>query len=126
VAAGVAGSVLIVDDDPVLVSELRTALAPYDVVVDDTDDPPGAVKLLGERKYCGMVLDLVLKDGSGFDVLHHLVKENLTVPTVVVSSKLPSYVREMLDAERVKLVFPKPVEPRLLAAIILGMCGIQS
>jgi DNA-binding response OmpR family regulator len=122
----VAGSVLIVDDDPAVVSALRTELAAYDVVVDEAEEPGGAAKLLSERQYCGMVLDLVLKDGSGFDVLHHLTRENLAVPTVVVTSRLPAYVREMLDSEQVKLVFPKPVDPRLLAAIVLGMCGIQS
>jgi len=119
-------SVLIVEDDLSLVDILRTALAPYEVIVDTAEDPRRAAELLGERAYCGMVLDLVLKSGSGFEVLSHIERAGLNVPTVVVTGKLPSYVREMLDANQVKLVFPKPVEPRLLTAIILGLCGIPS
>jgi DNA-binding NtrC family response regulator len=121
-----ARSVLLVEDDLSFVDVLRTALEPYGVVVDTAEEPVRAAELLGERTYCGLVLDLVLKNGSGFDVLHHIEREGIDVPTVVVTGKLPSYVREMLDADNVKLVFPKPVEPRLLAAIVLGLCGIAS
>lgn len=119
-----AGQVLIVDDDRALVSALRTELMGFNVAVESAHDASTASSMLEERKYCGMVLDLVLENGSGFDVLHHLAARRIHVPTVVVTSKLPSYVREMLDAEHVKLVFPKPVEPRLLATVVLGLCGI--
>jgi hypothetical protein len=32
----------------------------------------------------------------------------------------------MLSEEQVKLVFPKPIEMRVLSAVILGLCGIES
>lgn len=123
---GVADQVLIVDDDPSLLENLRAELARYGVKLDGATSAAGAAALLDEQRYCGMVLDLVLADGSGFDVLHHVAARRIAVPTVVVTSKLPSYVREMLNEEHVKLVFPKPVEARLLAAIVLGLCGIAS
>ena len=127
VAAGlVAGKVLVVDDDPTLFNALRVALATHDIVVDSAVDADSAASMLSANQYCGLVLDLVLAHGSGFDVLRHIATSRLELPTVVVTSKLPSYVREMLNAEHVKLVFPKPVEPRLLAAIVLGMCGIAA
>ncbi|HEX2059752.1 MAG TPA: response regulator [Thermoanaerobaculia bacterium] len=121
-----AASVLIVDDDADVVRELRTVMAAHDIHVESASTPEGAATLLDQQRFCGLVLDLVLENGSGFDVLHHLSKRNLKVPTVVVTSKLPSYVREMLSAEDVKLVFPKPVEPRLLTAVVLGLCGIAT
>lgn len=120
------GHVLIVDDDPSLAADLGAELAVHGVVVESALDAPSAIGLLGENRFCGLVLDLVLENGSGFDVLHHIAEQKMTVPTVVVTGKLPTYVREMLNAEHVKLVFPKPVEPRLLAAIVLGLCGIAS
>lgn len=82
--------------------------------------------LLDSGRYCGLVLDLVLPDGSGFDVLRHIEKNGITVVTVVVTAKLPAYVLRMLEEEHVKLVFPKPVDPRLLGAVVLGMCGIAN
>jgi DNA-binding response OmpR family regulator len=119
-------TILIVDDDPEVLVSLRKVLEEHDVVVESARDAITASALIDERRFCGMVLDLVLETGNGFDVLHHLKTKGTRIPTVVVSSKLPSYVREMLDADQVKLVFPKPVEPRLLAAIVLGLCGIAS
>jgi DNA-binding response OmpR family regulator len=121
-----AGAVLVVDDDPSLAVSLRNALASQDVVIDSATDAATAAALLDERRYCGLVLDLVLPDGSGFDVLRHIESKGIGVAIVVVTQKLPAYVREMLAEEQVKLVFAKPVDARLLGAVVLGMCGIAS
>lgn len=115
-----------VDDDLSLAEQLRIALTGRDVGISTASGAAEAARLLDQERFCGLVLDLVLDDGNGFDVLRHIARQGLDVPIVIVSSKLPSYVREMLDAEHVKLVFPKPVDPRLLSAIVLGLCGIAS
>lgn len=125
-ARPMAASVLIVEDDPAIVSELREAMSAHEIEVVTASNAEAAKALLDERSFCGLVLDLVLENGSGFDVLHHLSRNAIHVPTVVMTSKLPSYVREMLDAENVKLVFPKPIEPKLMTAVVLGLCGIAS
>ena len=120
----VAGSVLIVDDDPSVVEALRQVL-PQDVEVASAADAATATAMLDARSYCGLVLDLVLETGSGLDVLRHMELRQMRIPTVVITSKLPSYLREMLHEDQVKLVFPKPIDPRLLAAIVTGLCGIS-
>jgi DNA-binding NtrC family response regulator len=122
-AQRVAGSVLIVDDDPSIAESLRRVLPP-EVQLTSAKDAARAMALLDERPFCGLILDLVLVDSNGFDVLHHMKRKQLVVPTVVVTGKLPAYVREMLDQQQVKLVFPKPIEPMLLAAIVRGLCGM--
>jgi len=114
---------LVVDDDPAVVEKLREVLESHGVTVHAATNAESAIRLLGEHELCGLVLDLVLESGSGFDVLHHLSKQKMAIPTIVVTAKLPSYVREMLNAEQVKLVFPKPVDARLLGTIVLGLCG---
>ena len=121
-----AASVLIVEDDASVVRELLEAMSEHDVSVVTASNAETANALLDQQQFCGLVLDLILETGSGFDVLHHLSRNKIRVPTVVMTSKLPSYVREMLDAENVKLVFPKPIEPKLLSAVVLGLCGIAS
>ena len=121
-----AGAVLVVDDDLTLADSLRAALASNDVQIETAIDALTACALLDEGRFCGLVLDLVLEDSNGFEVLRHLEREAITIPTIVVTQKLPAYVQEMLADEQVKLVFPKPVEPRLLGAVVLGLCGIAS
>ena len=117
------GSVLIVDDDPSVVEALRRVL-PLEVDVASAADAASATALLDERPFCGLVLDVVLEAGNGFDVLRHMASRQLRIPTVVITAKLPDYLREMLNEEQVKLVFPKPIEPRLLAAVVTGLCGM--
>lgn len=121
-----AGAVLVVDDDLSLAESLRDELASLAVVIEAAVDAPTACALLDERRFCGLVLDLVLEDSNGFEVLRHLERERINIPTVVVTQKLPAYVKEMLSEEQVKLVFPKPVDPRLLGAVVMGMCGIAN
>ena len=119
-----AGTVLVVDDDVTLAESLREALASEEVTIHSATDAATASAMLDSQKYCGLVLDLVLEDSNGFEVLRHLERGKITIPTIIVSQKLPSYVREMLAEEQVKLVFPKPVDARLLGAVVMGMCGI--
>jgi DNA-binding NtrC family response regulator len=121
-----AGAVLVVDDDVALAVALRETLASEDVLIETAADAATACTLLSERRFCGLVLDLILEDSNGFDVLRYLEREAIAIPTIVVTQKLPAYVREMLTEEQVKLVFPKPVDPRLLGAVVMGMCGISN
>jgi DNA-binding response OmpR family regulator len=119
-------TVLIVDDDPAFGESVRKALEGYPVGVDIAYDAETAMEKLSARKYCGMLLDLVLPDANGFDLLRYAEQNKIVVPTVIVSEKLPAYVREMLHEEQVKLVFPKPVEWKLLGTVVLGLCGIPT
>jgi DNA-binding response OmpR family regulator len=119
-------SVLVVDDDPHVVDAIRAELQARDVNVEAAGDARSACALLDERRFCGLILDVVLAAGNGFDVLRHLDRRGMVLPTVVITHKLPVYVREMLSEEQVKLVFPKPIEMRVLSAVILGLCGIES
>jgi two-component system response regulator ResD len=119
----VPGKVLVVDDDPSIIQLLRDALAKEGVTVDGAHDVKSAVALLDTHTFCCLVLDLVLENSSGFDVLRELERRKLLLPAVVVSERLPTYVREMLREDQVKLVFPKPMDTRLIAAVVLGLCG---
>lgn len=116
--------VLVVDDDVTVAADLRGELGSQQMQVESVTDAPAAIAALEAKPYCGMILDLVLDNSSGFDVIDYVAKNNLQVPIVVLTGKLPTYVREMLSAEHVKLVIPKPVEPRLLASIVVGLCGM--
>lgn len=116
------GKVLVVDDDPAVVLSLREALGKHGVVIESATNAAAAATLLDSHTFCGLVLDLVLDDSSGFDVLRDLERRQLQLPTIILTEKLPSYVREMLSEEQVKLVFPKPVDTRLVATVVVGLC----
>ncbi|MEA2465170.1 MAG: Response regulator receiver domain, partial [Acidobacteriota bacterium] len=77
--------VLVVDDDVTIAAELRTELSSYQVQVETATDAASAIASLEANPFCGMILDLVLANGSGFDVLEHMAKKKLTIPIVVLS-----------------------------------------
>lgn len=118
-------AVLIVEDDVAVVAQLRESLTGHEVSTQVARDSAAAIKLLESGSFCGLVLDLVLDSGSGFDVLRYLNRNRIDLPTVVISSKLPDYVRELLVEDQVKLILAKPIDIRLLTTITLGLCGIM-
>jgi DNA-binding response OmpR family regulator len=117
-------TVLVVEDDSTVVADLRSALAGQPMTTEVARDSASAIRLLESGKFCGLVLDLVLDGGSGFDVLRYLNRNRIDLPTVVISSRLPDYVRELLVEDQVKLILAKPLDMKLLATIVLGLCGI--
>lgn len=113
--------VLVVDDDQMVGSELEHELDRPDVVVHVAPTAQAATDLLDENRYAVIILDIVLAGGSGFDVLHHARKKGIDAPVIVVSAYVPEYVRELLaDLQLVRIIHPKPYDPKALAALVLA------
>ena len=68
------GSVLLVDDEPKIRETLSRALKDdgHDVVA--TGDPRDAIRLLTERPFDVLVVDNVMPDLSGLDIIQHVVR----------------------------------------------------
>jgi len=120
-----ARTALLVDDDPLTMESVREFLPWRQVKVESTSNPNEAIDCLRKHSYCGVVLDLALSNGGGMEVLRHLSEEHLDVPIVVITSKFPEAIRDMPIAKAIKLVLARPLDPSLLASIILGLCGIE-
>ena len=121
-----AGAVLVVDDDPSFLSELQSSLAPHGIAIDTAGDAATATELVDTNHYCGLVIDLVLANGSGVDLVQKISDRQPGVPVVLVTERIPSYVRQLLAEEQIKLVLSEQIEPRMLGSIVLGLCGIAA
>ena len=117
---------LLVDDDMSVGHSLLEAVAAFPVELEVAHEVGKALERLSSQSYRGLVLDLELPDGSGFDVLRFLSERQIHLPTIVITRKLPDYVRELLVADDIKLVLPKPIDSTLLASALLGLCGIET
>jgi CheY-like chemotaxis protein len=115
---------LIVDPDPDIIDSVRELLPWREVRVESTADPHAAIECLEKGSYSGLILDLGLAAGDSLDVLRHMSDRRMDIPIVVVASQFPDEIRELPIAPAIKLVVARPVEPELLAAIILGLCGM--
>jgi two-component system, sensor histidine kinase and response regulator len=68
-------SVLVVDDDPDIPPLVDAAFSPFHIRIDWVPSGLEALDRLQQRMYDLVVLDLVMEDLHGFDVLRHLRAE---------------------------------------------------
>ncbi len=118
------GSILAIDDDPVVGKVLKVTLGLAGHEVQVVTDLSEAYDALGDSRYDLILLDLNLPDGSGFDLLRH-VRETLNRPTpVIVLSGLKqehNVVRGLeLGADD---YVTKPFSPREVAARVERWLG---
>lgn len=79
-------SLLIVDDDPEIREELGSYLSLYGLEVAAAKNGADAKKLLCERQFDIMLLDLWLGGENGFDVLRQLRKNN-QIPCIMITAQ---------------------------------------
>ncbi len=109
---------LIVDDSAFFLQMMEALLRPYCDSLIRAASREEAVAALDRHPDTELVLlDMVLGDGEGFDVLQHLAEHSDALPAVIVMTARPS--RE--DAERAALMgaigyLAKPVSIREIAA----------
>lgn len=118
-----ARSALLVDDDPATGNTVRKLLPRFQVKLEATGNAAEAIECLREHHYCGLVLNL---DAAGCgDVLRQMSTLRMTVPIVLITSKFPDALRDLRIVDDIKLVIARPFDMSLLAAMILGLCGIE-
>jgi DNA-binding response OmpR family regulator len=100
---------LVVEDDRSLSEQLLHSLRDKDRTRDFAADVVEAKRLLARRTYRVVVLDLVLPDGTGFDVLDSIrVEKRSPMHLVVLTADASQLVH--LDRSAVKTVMFKPLD----------------
>jgi two-component system response regulator QseB len=78
--------VLVVEDDPVLQDGLTVGLGIHGVTAEGVGTCADALAALETTAFDAVVLDVMLPDGSGFDVLRTLRQRNDTVPVLLLTA----------------------------------------
>jgi len=81
--------ILVVDDDPVTVDLLETTLRAAGYKTHSAHSGKSALALLGQTLVDGILLDLLMPDMDGFEVLRHLKKDSRLsdIPIFVLTAK---------------------------------------
>jgi DNA-binding response OmpR family regulator len=79
--------ILVVEDDPILSDGLRAGLGLIGATVDCVASCGDAGAALGTTEFSAVVLDLMLPDGSGLDVLRDLRARGNTTPVVLLTAR---------------------------------------
>ena len=78
--------ILVVEDDSFLQGLMVSKLQKSDFEVDNASNGEKAMTLLDETKYSLILLDLMLPDISGFDILKNLKSLGRKTPVIVFSN----------------------------------------
>jgi DNA-binding response OmpR family regulator len=78
---------LIIEDEPQLANSIQTYLTGHDFVCEWAADTRTAMDKISTYDYDCVLLDLMLPDGSGFDILKQLRSQNKTEGVIIISAK---------------------------------------
>jgi len=113
--------VLVVEDDPAIRRLVEKLLTRLKIVIDVAADGRTAIDRLRTHHYSALILDLMIPELDGFEIIEFLKKEQLTVPVAVVSA-VSQQALTKLDLDVVKLVISKPFDVDQFTKAIVRLC----
>lgn len=100
---------LIVEDDPAIRRLVEKLLVRNKFEIDAASDGRTAMQKLQTQHYSVLVLDLMVPEVNGFEIIDYVKKEKLHTPIAVVSA-VSQQALSNLDLDVVKLVISKPFD----------------
>jgi DNA-binding response OmpR family regulator len=113
--------VLIVEDDPGIRRLAVKLLQRKGMLVDTAADGRVAMEKIRDGNYTVIILDLMLPEASGYEVID-FIKSNGTTTSVAVVSAVSQQALTRLDLDVVKLVISKPFDVDEFTKAIVGLC----
>ncbi|WP_267360702.1 MULTISPECIES: response regulator [unclassified Methylobacterium] len=78
--------ILVLEDDPMLSDGLTSGLSLHGMSVECVSTCSDAVSIFDATHYSAAILDLMLPDGSGLDVLSHIRARDNTMPVMILTA----------------------------------------
>jgi DNA-binding NtrC family response regulator len=100
--------VLVADDDATILHLLTTMLTRYDYEVETATNGREALTKMAENSYDVVLLDLMMPEVSGFDVLQNLPPADASARNVVIISAVPHHVLTGAANDHVFATLQKP------------------
>jgi DNA-binding response OmpR family regulator len=112
---------LIVEDDPAIRRLVEKLLRRHAIEIDLAGDGRTAIDKLRTNAYSVLILDLMVPEMNGFDVIDFLKSEGNKVPVAVVSA-VSQQALTKLDLDVVKVVISKPFDVDEFTKAVLQLC----
>lgn len=113
---------LVVEDDPAIRRLVEKLLTRLKIEIDVAGDGRTAMNKLRSQHYSVLVLDLMVPELDGFEIIEMIKQEKMNVPVAVVSA-VSQQALTKLDLDVVKLVISKPFDVDEFTKAILELCA---
>lgn len=113
---------LVVEDDPAIRRLVEKILRRLHVEIDTASDGRTALDMLRSQRYSVLVLDLMVPEINGFEIIEFVKESRLNVPVAVVSA-VSQQALTNLDLDVVKLVISKPFDVDEFSKAIIALCA---
>jgi CheY-like chemotaxis protein len=117
-------TILIVEDDPPTQMLLETLVQRYGYESALAPDGAVAIELLGRRDFDAVILDLMMPQVGGAEVIDFLVREGKRVPVILCTAAGPRRTSDF-DGDVVRAVVRKPFDIEALMATVAELIGKQ-
>ena len=112
---------LVVEDDPAIRRLVEKLLVRHGIDIESAADGRTAVEKLRTNRYSVIVLDLMIPEVNGFEVIEFVKRERLPTPIAVVSA-VSHQALTKLDLDFVKVVIGKPFDVDEFSKAIVSLC----
>jgi two-component system, OmpR family, alkaline phosphatase synthesis response regulator PhoP len=112
---------LIVEDDPAIRRLVEKLLLRCRIEIDTAVDGRTAIEKLKNGSYSVLILDLMVPEVNGFEIVEFMKRENIRVPVAVVSA-VSQQALTSLDLDFVKVVMAKPFDVDEFTKAVLTLC----
>ena len=116
---------LIAEDDNAIRRLVTKLLVRQGIEVDAVENGRAAIDHVRDNQYSVIVLDLMLPDINGFEVLDFIRQAGVRAPVAVVSA-VSNQALTRLDLDLVKLVISKPFDVDEFTKAIVTLCNEQN
>ena len=116
---------LVVEDDPAIRRLVEKLLQRRGISIVSAHDGRDAIAHLNAEPFSVVVLDLMLPEANGYEVISHIKSKDIRVPVVVVSA-VSQQALSNLDYDVVKAVIPKPFDVHEFTEKIVALCDSPS
>ena len=116
--------VLVVDDNAEIRGLLTSLLGRRNMMVDQASDGREALELLKKNKYTVVLLDLMMPNVSGFEVLDAIERSKVQPVVLVVTGADREQLGE-LDSQRIHGIVRKPFDPEDLGDVVVECARIR-
>ena len=112
---------LIVEDDPAIRKLVEKLLVRKGIEIDTAHDGRQAIEKIRTGAYNVLILDLMIPEVNGFEVIDYVKKNKIHLPIVVVSA-VSHQALTKLDLDVVKLVISKPFDVDEFTKSVYALC----